>query len=150
MEKNKVLILLDGSEFRRRILPYVQQFLRPEDNQLLLFRVAEQPHPMLYMEGVIIHDVIDNRDRETITEQLRQEMLDTKLLLEESGYTVNRVVRFGGIASEVVTVIEQEQIDLVAMTTHGRSGIGKLIYGSIAEYVLRNVSIPIMLLRSAA
>ncbi len=51
MAKSKVLILLDGSEFRERILPHVRRFLRPEDNALILFRVAEHPRQVYFPEG---------------------------------------------------------------------------------------------------
>lgn len=149
MAKNKVLILLDGSEFRRRILPYVQRFLRSEDNELLLFRVAERPETLLYLEGGIYYDrVFDASDREAITEQIREEMLETKQLLEDAGYEVQRAVRFGGVATEIEKFIATGSIDMVAMTTHGRGSLGKLLYGSIAEHLIQTVNIPIMLLRA--
>lgn len=147
MTQNKVLILLDGSEFRERILPYVLRFLIPEHNKLILFRVAEEPQTMLYLEGSMFNEVFTEQEREMVSEQLREEMKDTKQMLEEVGYSVHREVRFGGVALEIKRFIEQEGIDLVAMTTHGRTGFSKLLYGSIAEHLLHNLTIPILVLR---
>lgn len=150
MKQSKVLILLDGSEFRRRILPHVQRFLRPEDNELLLFRVNEQPQVMLYLEGGLYYDQsLSESDKAALTEQLREEMLETKQLLEDAGYEVHREVRFGSVATEIERFIMQGDIDLVAMTTYGRRGLSKLLYGSIAEHLLHHVTIPIMLLRAS-
>lgn len=150
MTKNKVLILLDGSEFRRKILPYVQQFLRPEDNELVLFRVGDLPQ-LLHFAGemgyVDLHPSHD-QTQSAITGQVRDELLSTKDILEEAGYTVSRVVRLGNAARQVEEYLATHEIDLVAMTTRGRRGLSKALYGSIAEHIFHNITLPVMLLRS--
>lgn len=149
MTKNKVLILLDGSKFRERILPHVQRFLRPEDNHLILTRVADAPQSIYYVEGPVFVSIDDTQSEAALSVQLREELMATKQMLEEAGYVVSREVRFGSAPLEVERFIKEAQIDLVAMTTYARSGISKLIYGSIAEHLLHHVTIPIMLLRPA-
>lgn len=153
MTKNKVLILLDGSEFRARILPAVRQFLRPEDNHLILLRVAPPPqtvyHSTHHIEGVIFVSVHDERLEADISTQMRDELMETKQMLEAAGYVVNRQVRFGSAAEEIERAIVANQIDLVAMTTHARSGLSKLLYGSIAEHLLHHAKVPILLLHPA-
>lgn len=148
MVKSKVLILLDGSAFRERILPHVQRFLRPEDNELILFRVGERPQEIYVSEQPIIIDIFDEQAEVTLTAQIRDEMLAVKQMLEDAGYEVRREVRLGSVAQEIVHFIEQAGIHMVAMTTYGRTGFSKLLYGSIAQQVLQNVTIPVMLLRS--
>ena len=151
MAKNRVLILLDGSEFRKKILPHVVRFLSPEQNELLLFRVGGRPQSIhMAEEPIMILDIFDEEAEVALASQLRDEMQSTKDLLEEEGYEVRREVRVGNVAHEIVTFIEEEQIQLVAMTTYGRTGLSKLLYGSIAHHVLQNVTIPIMLLRPNA
>lgn len=148
-KKNRVLILLDGSAFRRRILPHVQQFLRPEDTHLILARVADPPQSIYYVEGPIFVSVDDVTSEAEISSQLREELADTKALLEEAGYTVSREVRFGSAALEIERYIKEAKIDLVAMTTYARTGLSKLLYGSIAEHLMRRAQIPIMVLHPA-
>ena len=145
-KKNRVVILLDGSTFRRRILPHVQQFLRPEDTHLVLIRVADPPQSIYYVEGPIFVSVDDVASESEISEQLREELADIKAMLEDVGYTVSREVRFGSAAMEIERFIKEAQIDLVAMTTYARSGLSKLLYGSIAEHLMRKAKIPIMVL----
>ena len=150
MTKNRVLILLDGSEFRARILPYVRQFLRAEDNHLILIRVAPPPqtiyHSDYHTEGPVFVSVHDEQLEADISTQMREELMETKQMLEAAGYVVNRQVRFGSEAEEIERAIVEAKIDLVAMTTHARAGLSKLLYGSIAEHLLHHAKVPIMLL----
>lgn len=154
MAKNKVLILLDGSEFRRRILPHIRRFIQPEENSLILLRVGEPPQTvypidgMFYIDLQTLHDIYDDESKTTITSQLRDELLETKEALEEAGYQVSREVRLGNIAQEALDYIHRHNIDLVAMTTRGRTGLSKALYGSIAEYILHHVTIPVLLVRA--
>ncbi|MEZ4862067.1 MAG: universal stress protein [Caldilineaceae bacterium] len=145
MKKNRVLILLDGSEFRRRILPHVQRFLRPEDTHLILIRIADPPQSIYYIEGPIFVNIDDEQSEAEISAQLREELQTTKQMLEEVGYTVSREVRFGSAAFEIERFINEANIDMVAMTTYARSGLSKLLYGSIAEHLVRHVKVPVML-----
>lgn len=149
MGKNKVLILLDGTKFRERILPYVQRFLRPEDTHLILTRVADAPQSIYYVEGPVFVSIDNTASEAELSMQLREELLATKQMLEDVGYVVSREVRFGSAPLEVERFIKEAQIDMVAMTTYARSGLSKLIYGSIAEHLLHHVTIPIMLLHPA-
>lgn len=154
MTKNKVLILLDGSEFRKKILPHIGRFIRPEENNLILFRVGEPPQTvypidgMFYIDLQTLDDMYGDEAKATITVQMREELLATKEALEEAGYTVSREVRLGNVAGEALDYIYKHGIDLVAMTTRGRAGLSKALYGSIAEYILRRVTIPVLLVRS--
>lgn len=148
-KRNRVMILLDGSAFRKRILPHVQQFLRPEETHLILVRVADPPQSIYYVEGPIFVSVDDVTSEDEISTQLREELAETKALLEAEGYTVSREVRFGSAALELERFIKEAGIDLVAMTTYARSGISKLLYGSIAEHLMRRAKIPIMVLHPA-
>lgn len=149
MAKSKVLILLDGSEFRERILPHVRRFLWPEDNELILFRVVEPAQQVYYSEVPVFIDIFDEEAEATLTTQIRDEMLSTKTMLEEVGYEVRREVRIGSVAREIVHMIENTGVDMVAMTTYGRKGLSKLLYGSVAQHLIQNVTIPIFLLRAA-
>ena len=154
MTKNKVLILLDGSEFRQRILPHIRRFIKPDENSLVLFRVGEPPQTVYPIDGMFyndlqtLHELYDDETKATITSQLRDELLATKGALEAVGYQVSREVRLGNIAQEALDYIHTNHIDLVAMCTRGRTGLSKALYGSVAEYILRNVTIPVLLVRS--
>jgi len=70
--------------------------------------------------------------------------------LEEAGYEVRITVRFGDPATAIVAAIVEEGATLVAMATHGRTGLIHLLLGSVAEQVLRQSRVPVLLVRPQA
>jgi nucleotide-binding universal stress UspA family protein len=63
-----------------------------------------------------------------------------------SGVSVRTEVVSGAPPDVILDVADAEHVDLVVMSTHGRSGLGRLVYGSVAESVLRGSRIPVLLI----
>lgn len=169
MKKHKALIPLDGSTFSRQILPHVRRTLGPDEYELILFRVAPPPEVMgsvppqpVIVDGLLMqtqvyaserdaelarHPIYASQVWDSFQTALEEELWPDARMLREAGYKVSTVAHFGDPAPEIVALAEKEAIDLVAMATHGRSGLGRLVLGSVAEYVLRHLSIPILLIR---
>lgn len=148
MPKNKVLIPIDGSQFSLQILPYVARFLRPEENELILLGVAEEPQ-MVAIEGPGSENLtiyVDQAEA-SIQTNFYDEMLPYTRMLEKDGFTVSTRVRFGDPIPEIEQCIEAEAIDLVAMTTHGRTGLSRILFGSVALHVLQHATVPVLLYR---
>jgi len=148
MPKNKVLIPIDGSQFSLQILPYVARFLRPEENELILLGVAEEPQ-MVAIEGPGSENLtiyVDQAEA-SIQANFDDEMLPYRRMLEKDGFTVSTRVRFGDPIPEIEQCIEAEAIDLVAMTTHGRTGLSRILFGSVALHVLQHATVPVLLYR---
>jgi len=168
MAKRKVLIPLDGSEFSRQIVRVVRTFFEPKDVRLVLFRAAYPPSvatdvapqdvfvgnlPMsgsydAYSSTLDAEFTEAAKERETYRSQLMDELQRDAEQLQKEGYTVSSEVHFGDPAQRIIDYVNDEGVDLVAMATHGRSGIGRLVLGSVAERVLRGVSVPVLLMRS--
>lgn len=151
MIKNTVLIPIDGSHFSLQILNYVTRFLSPADNELILLHVAEEPH-VVEVEEPGFEDLTIYVDQAEAS--LRTSFDDDMLLhvraLERTGFAVSTDVRFGEPIPEIERFIEEEEVDLVAMTTHGRTGLSRMMYGSVAEHVLHQATVPVMLYRTFA
>ncbi len=172
MKKHRVLIPLDGSGFSRRIIPYVRQFFYPMHDDLILFRVASEPaaahisvpRPIvtdgLFARGQpypvrsqtehalypsYVHQIWDN-----LQSALADELREYADGLRNDGYRVEVVIRTGDPAEEIIDFVSHGDIDLVAMATHGRTGLSRLIMGSVATEVLRRVTIPVLLIRPSA
>jgi len=148
MTKNKVLIPIDGSQFSLQILPYVTRFLKAEENELILLGVAEEPK-MVEIEGPGAENltVYVDQAEASIRVNFADEMLPYVRMLEKDGFTVCTQVRFGDPIPEIEQCIEAEAIDLVAMTTHGRTGLSRIMFGSVALHVLQHASVPVLLYR---
>ncbi|MGH7383823.1 MAG: universal stress protein [Candidatus Rokuibacteriota bacterium] len=71
--------------------------------------------------------------------------------LEKEGEGAGRVethVWYGAAAPAIVEAARLQEVDLIVMSTHGRSGLGRVIFGSVAESVLRGTRVPILVVRS--
>jgi nucleotide-binding universal stress UspA family protein len=174
MTKQRVLIPLDGSEFSRQILQQVQKLMNSEDNELVLLHVSEhRPKGVLARPTHLIdgdgpgplplytvpeyqsaedaryehHPLYDCQEFDSEMDAQLHEVWADKQLLETCGYKVSVAIKFGDPAHEVVEFVKEDGVDLIAMTTHGRSGLSHLLFGSVAEYVMRHVSVPVMMLR---
>lgn len=167
MAQRKVLIPLDGSPFSDQILSVIESLLDPHTTELVLFHAAFPP--VLPSEDVPI-DMIGGRipfgasydaynraldasfsaleqERERLRQELVERLQPEAKRLMDAGYTVSVKVDYGDPAQCIVDAILDGEFTMVAMVTHGRTGLRHLLMGSVAEHVLRHVTIPLLLLR---
>jgi len=166
MIRTKVLIALDGSAWSRQILTPIRQLLTPDDHELVLLRVAELPlglvgaPPRPILAGGIsalyesrrdlkyaLHPIYDSQQELNERDALEMTLLPDQQLLQRAGYRVTSRVRFGDPAAEIADLARCANVDLVAMATHGQTGLRHLLLGSAAEQVLRELTIPVLLIR---
>ena len=170
MKKN-VLIPLDGSPFSRQIVPHIRHVFDPAAYQLVLLQVAEPPAGMLGVpsqsfasvwplplqaygtardvEGAR-HPIYASQQEQNTCAEIKAGLSVEQAVLRYAGYVVSVSVRFGDPAEEIVACARESDSDLVAMATHGRTGLRHLLMGSVAEQVLRRLAIPVMLVRPFA
>jgi nucleotide-binding universal stress UspA family protein len=70
--------------------------------------------------------------------------------LRNKGVRVESRVRRGNAVDQIVAAAREAGADLIAMSTHGRGGLGRLMFGSVAQAVLRQAEVPVFLMRSTA
>lgn len=166
MTRNLVVIPLDGSAFSRRILEPVQKFLTPDENKLVLLRVMRDspgfvpapPQPAAIETDMPMytshrdaerahHPIYATQVQESERAEVLADLQDLVRQLEASGYEVDVEICYGDPAEEIANYVEAKDADLVAMTTHGRTGINKLLFGSVAQELVRRIATPLLLLR---
>jgi nucleotide-binding universal stress UspA family protein len=136
----KVLVPLDGSELADGILKHVEVLLGQEPCDVVLLRVLTPRDLQEEVPG-----------QADLARGAARTHLDTvKGRLAEVGARVTTVVREGDPAEEIIKATEEGAPDLVAMSSHGRSGVMRWIRGSVAERVLRNSPAPLLLVTSHA
>jgi nucleotide-binding universal stress UspA family protein len=144
MKANKVLIPLEDSEFSLNVLPYVTRLLEPDKTEIYLLHVEPAPEAVTIDEHVVIF-------ADQATASLQAESMATLQpfvrSLEQLGYHVTPLVAFGDPATEIERITEEEEIDLIAMATHGRTGIARLLRGSVSQHVTSHVDVPVLLYR---
>jgi nucleotide-binding universal stress UspA family protein len=146
MKVNNVLIPIDRSDFSLTILPWIEQFLMPDRNALIFLHVAEEPTPT-YRRSMGVDGFADHlkKLREGISTELTEELQPLTVPLRAKGYAVAVEVAFGEPIPEIERFIARHKIDLLAMTTHGRNGLGRVLFGSVAQHLLQQLNMPILL-----
>jgi nucleotide-binding universal stress UspA family protein len=139
----RVLLPLDGSTLGEGVLPFLLEIAGPLDMAVVLLRVLEPITPIA-VEGVrdvIVPDpAVRRRDAE-------EYLAPIAASLRARGVDASWEIRSGRPDEEIVEAAHAAGADLIAMSTHGRSGLGRLLFGSVAEQVLRHADVPVFLLR---
>lgn len=139
----RVAVPLDGSPVAEAIIPFILEIAGPLDLEVVLLRVVPPlvPQAVESSRHVVFEDVERRRvDAEEYLAPLAVELRDKAV-------RVRIEVRRGEPAIEIVAGAREAGADLIAMTTHGRSGLGRLLFGSVAESVLRHGEFPVFLMR---
>ncbi len=139
----RALVPLDGSPLAEAIIPFMLEIAGPLDMEVVLVSVV-RPIPPQALEGSghVVMDDVDGRMRDA-----RESLRPVAARLAAKGIRVEVRVRYGEPAAEIVAGAREAEADLIAMTTHGRSGLGRLLFGSVAEAVLRQAELPVFLMR---
>src|SRR5512146_983391 len=130
----RILVAIENSPADRTILDHVEQLARLTDASLLLVHVADGWAARHYKD-------LQLRDSEEMIAD--REYLDRLCgELEAAGFQVEARLETGDPAKELVKLIDEEHVDLVAMATHGHTGVADVIHGSTVNHVRHHVSVP--------
>ncbi len=147
----KILVPLDGSALAERVLPHAAILAKATGSEVTLATVLT-PEICLGAGSHMLEHI-----PEAMTERKEAVRGEARLYLERiarafqaQGVVAHCAVREGDVAREIIACAEEEGFDLVAMATHGRSGIDRFIMGSVAEKVLRGTLKPLLLIRALA
>ena len=133
-----ILVPLDGSPLSEAVLPHVKEMASglPASIHLLTVVSVTAPDREAYEESV----QLQSREAGDYLESQAEK-------LEASGFDVDWSVREGVAADEILRHIEENQFDLVAISTHGRSGLGRMVLGSVFDKVMREAGIPVLVIK---
>jgi nucleotide-binding universal stress UspA family protein len=132
----RIVVPLDGSLTAEAILPHVRRVLYRNDSEVILVRAVVPPP----VENAI-----------TIAEaQLaaaREYILGQQDRLKQGGVRVKHEVRIGSALGVILDVVEEQKATMIALATHGSSGVQRVLFGSVAENVIRKSPVPVLLVR---
>ncbi len=133
-----ILVPLDGSEFGERALPMAAALARAMNAQLVLMCAA----------SATTFPGTDATEAQVQAVAEAQAYLQaTAADLSGQGLKVDVAVPYGPAAESILLEVELRHADLLVMCTHGRSGLGRWVYGSVAEEVLARSPVPVLLVR---
>ncbi len=145
----RILVPLDGSELAERALPYARQLAAERCSELVLLRVVNcvDLTSSQAFAGFLPAEVFDAAIEDE-HQSAAQYLARLAGELQREGLAVRWLVRTGDAAGEIVEYSKEAGIDLVVMSTHGRSGLSRWVYGSVADRVLRGGTLPVLLVRA--
>jgi nucleotide-binding universal stress UspA family protein len=142
----RILVPLDGSAAAAQVLPLARALAAGMHSTLVLFRALEPVHGVLSGDGAELK--VD--EQMAILSQRASDALEpVRDELDAAGIPFKLVVRFGSPADAILDYAERGQIDLITMATHGRTGLARIVHGSVTGAVLSNGRVPLIVVRAS-
>jgi nucleotide-binding universal stress UspA family protein len=149
---SKVLVPLDGSKVGEAAIPVIEQLfdklVKGTNVEVVLVGVitllrhwvvvGEASAPVSYTE----------EELKLIKQNVNNYLIKTGEPLKNKGITIKTMVSTGNAAEEIIRAAEETKVDLIAMSTHGRSGLRRLAFGSVTDKVLHHSKVPVLTVRA--
>jgi nucleotide-binding universal stress UspA family protein len=140
----KILVCLDGSSLAEQILPYVTEVALGCGSRVVLLEVSMPPSATVEsLTGFYRPTPIEKILREE--EEARVYLKKVAQRLRRKGLKVSWVTVPGDPGETIVGYAKENAVDLVALSTHGRGGLRRLAFGSVADFVLKRSGLPILI-----
>ncbi|AMQ41905.1 universal stress protein [Aeromonas veronii] len=136
-----LLCPVDFSQMSRAVLDYAVFMAQSHQAQLKLIHVVDQLH------GFDSYKLLHMTAIEITHEMERQARTQLKELVATLPIPATFDIRFGRAADEIVIQAKEDEVELIVMGSHGRSGISHLLVGSVAESVVRHAPCPVLVVR---
>jgi universal stress protein A len=146
MDIRSILLPTDFSECANYALSYATSFARQSGASIICVHVIEPIVPTVGYVGMTeplpVADI-----SEQLEESAEQELPRIARCEECSGLDIQEVIAHGDAASEIVRVARERKVDLIVISSHGRTGIGRILFGSTAESVVRHAPCPVLVVK---
>jgi nucleotide-binding universal stress UspA family protein len=144
----RVVVPLDGSPLAEEVVPAVAALVGPLHPELVLLQVVEPPSTA--MASAAMAPAYVYFDPQEWLPEARQYLEGVASRLRAAGQAARVEARVGPPAETIVQLARESQAQFVALATHGRGGLARLVLGSVATRTLHQATVPLLLVRPAA
>ena len=144
----KILVPLDGSELAECVFPHVASFIKECHVGNIVFACVVEPTiPSFHGEFPVSMEDLEERDaaRRSSAEAYIKGVVAQ---LQAEGASLHGEVLVGRVAESLSEYAENNEVDLIIIATHGRSGVTRWVRGSVADKILHSASVPVMMVRA--
>jgi nucleotide-binding universal stress UspA family protein len=150
----KILVPLDGSELSEKALAMAQNLASASDTSIHLMQVISL-RPELDArrgsggESITVLEMVQDAARRLIEVQTargKEYLEGLAVQLQKAGINVTTVIREGAADENIVEYAKEQEIDLIVMSTHGRSGFKRFFVGSVTDRIIRSGETPVLVL----
>ena len=142
----RILLPTDFSGCANYALPYAAAIARAVEATVVCVNVVEPIVPAVGYSGMAEAMPIAEMS-EQMEDSAEREMPDVMNCEELRGLKVEEVIGHGDAAAEIVRVADEHEVDLIIISSHGRTGLGRIIFGSTAEAVVRHARCPVLVVK---
>ncbi|MBZ0302275.1 MAG: universal stress protein [Anaerolineae bacterium] len=140
----KILVPLDGSGWSQRAIPHAVDLARSNGAELILLHVFRPPASE-YTDQLSLAG--QDAQIQQMREQMKQYLVGLRGELRSQHMEVRaHMIEGSGVAHLICEYVSSEGIDLVVMSTHGRSGLAQFLFGSVANQIMQCVKVPVLLI----
>ena len=139
-----ILVPLDGSKAAESALEQATYLAKTHQSKIRLVQACSGPISADYPIESQLRQPVDERDRDLVVSYLES----VQQRLQAEGLCVEcEVLESGDPAHKILENVEQHPVDLIVLTSHGRSGISRFLMGSVAEKLARHAECPVLIVR---
>lgn len=147
----KILVCLDGSKRAEQILPYVTEQALRFNSKVVLFQAV--PPPVVASPGVPgvagsqveTKEMLEKAQRAETTAEIYLGKVAQRL--QRRKLKVESVVWVGPVGESIITYADSNKVNLIAIATHGHGGLKRAVFGSVADFILRNSTLPMLVIK---
>jgi nucleotide-binding universal stress UspA family protein len=152
---HKILVPLDGSQLAEIALPHAVNLAKASRAEVVLLHAVAEQEKYHLMESYTIGATEDFSEKAMAKQQAEEARAREYLAplvekLKAEGLTASSVTVIGPPAETITDYARDEGVDVIVMSTHGRSGVQRWLLGSVAEKVLHGATAPVLLVRAGA
>jgi nucleotide-binding universal stress UspA family protein len=142
----KILVPLDGSMRAEAVLPHVEELAYRFRSTVLLVRVVDLGLPIGAVE--MAYAALQRQELEQQAQKAQSYLASVQGTFREKGIECQTRVLYGVAVAAIARTAERENVDLVAIASHGRTGLAGVFYGSVAAGLLHRIDRPLLLVRA--
>jgi len=143
----KILVPLDGSEMAECVLPHVESIVKGCGvGSVILIRVLDTYIPSSY--HAYISETLKKELDENIEKWAKEYLDEVAGRIRLAGVEVEKQLIMGKPTERIAEYATENEIDLIAIATHGRSGVSRWAWGSVADRILRSACVPVLMIRA--
>lgn len=146
LQLRRVLLPTDFSGCANFALPYAAAIARAANATVICLNVVEPIVPAVGYSGMAETMPIAEMS-EQLEDSAERELPDVMNCEDLRGLKVEEVIGHGDAAAEIVRVADEHEVDLIVISSHGRTGLGRIIFGSTAEAVVRHARCPVLVVK---
>ena len=140
----KILVPHDFSDYSLHALRYAVTLAEHFDSELLVVHVVE---PIVYPADFSFGQVSIPAMEEEIRKHSEEQLGEVVASEVPTGATVNTIIRVGKPFAEIIDFAKRENVDLIVISSHGRTGMDHVLFGSTADKVVRKAPCPVLTIR---